>query len=113
MQEDTTSATATETASVTDCMASVGTDVLRSLNDGIGTVGEGVLEVFREHPNLGGIVSGGLCLGAAMAVGVGELTAAVIGGYIGYRMFARGESFTEAVEETVRARHGELRKEDL
>jgi hypothetical protein len=72
----------------TDSVASSGKDLLLSIEGGIGMVGRGIWEVFRELPILGALIGGGLGLGAAMTVGVGELAVTLIAAYIGYRMLA-------------------------
>ena len=46
---------------------------------------------------------GWVALGGALAIGVAELGVTVLAGYFGYRMFAYGESFTEALKRTVPA----------
>ena len=111
MPESTTSTT--ESESLSDAIATSGTEVLRSVEEGIVTVNSGIWETFHKHPNVGAILSGGLGLGAAMAIGVGEIVAGVAAGYLGYRIFAYGESFTEAIEKTIEFRQGKLSKEDL
>ncbi len=90
-----------------------GTGALRSVEEGIVTVNSGIWEIFHEHPNVGGALTGGVGLAAAMTFGVGEIAGAMVAGYLGYRIFAYGESFTEAIEKTIQFREGKLTKEDL
>ena len=90
-----------------------GTEALGTVEEGIVTVNSGIWEIFHDHPNVSAVLSGGVGLGAAMAIGVAELVAAVAAGYLGYRIFAYGESFTEAIEKTIQFREGKLTKEDL
>lgn len=113
MPESTNSKTETEMALETDYVATTAAGALRSVEDGIGTVGRGIWEVFREHPNVGGVVCGGLGLWGAMAIGVAELGATLVAGYIGYRMFAYGEGFTEALEKSLQLEEGKLPEKDL
>src|SRR5262245_33619043 len=101
MPDSTSSAMDTETTSWTDSVAAGGRSVIQSVDEGIGTAGSGIWEFFHEFPYLGGLIGGGLGLGAAMLVGVAELATAVVTGYISYRMFAYGESVTEAFEKSI------------
>ena len=113
MPESTSSTIETEAASLTDSIATSGTEALRSVEEGLETVSHGIWEVFHEHPNVGGVMCGGLGLWGAMAIGVAELGAALVAGYIGYRMFAYEESFTESIEKTIEFRQGTLPEEEL
>ena len=103
----------TESASVNDSIASAHKVALGSLEGGLTSVTNGVWELFHEHPNVGGVLSGGLGLAAAMTLGVAEVAGAMVAGYLGYRIFAYGESFTEAIEKTIEFREGKLSKEEL
>ena len=85
----------------TDAIAKTGKDALGNVEGGISTVSEGVWGVFRDHPKVGTIVCGGLGLGGAMLIGVAELGATAVAGYFAYRMFAYGESLTEALRKTL------------
>ena len=111
MPESTTSTT--EAASLTDSIAESGTEALHSLEGGITSVTGGIWELFHEHPNVGGFLSGGVGLGLAMTLGVAEIAAAIAAGYLGYRIFAYGESFTQAVEKSIEFRQGKLSEDQL
>ena len=111
MPENTTSTT--ETASVSDSIASSGKEALGSIEGGITSITSGIWELFHEHPNVGGALSGGVGLAAAMTLGVAEVAAAVAAGYLGYRIFAYGESFTEAVEKAIEFKEGKLPEDQL
>ena len=113
MPKNTTGTAESEMGSWTDSIASSGTDALGGVEEGLETVTRGIWEVFHDHPNVGAVISGGLGLGCAMAVGVGEIVAGIAAGYLGYRIFAYGESFTEAIEKTIEFRQGKLKKEEL
>ncbi|MBI3796902.1 MAG: hypothetical protein HY268_08035 [Deltaproteobacteria bacterium] len=113
MPESTSGTEDPQTASWTDSVAASGRDALRSIEGGIGTVGRGVWEVFRELPILGALIGGGLGLGAAIAVGVGELAVTLIASYVGYRMLAYGETITEAFEKSIELREGKLLDEEI
>jgi len=104
---------APETASWTDPISTGATDALRSVEEGVGWVSRGIWEVFHDHPKVGAIVTGGLGLGCAMVIGVVEVAATVAAGYLGYRMFTYGESFTEALEKSIRLKEGELPDKEL
>jgi hypothetical protein len=86
---------------------------LRSLEGGIGDVSREIWRVFHHAPGLGAVVTAGLGVGVAMAVGVGELVVGVVAGYVGYRMSAYGECFTEAVEKSIRLEEGSLSSKEL
>jgi hypothetical protein len=108
------SATRTSNAeSMTDSFAASGKGALGGLEGGITSLTGGIWEVFHEHPNVGGVLTGGLGMAAAMTIGVGEIVAGVAAGYLGYRIFAYGETFTEAIEKTIAFREGKLSKEEL
>jgi hypothetical protein len=102
-----------ETTSWTDSVVASGKGALHSVEGGLGMVGRGIWEVFRELPILGALVGGGLGLGAAMAVGVGELAVTLIAAYVGYRMLAYGESLTEAFEKSIELKEGKLVEEEI
>jgi hypothetical protein len=102
-----------ETDSFTDSIAASGKEALGGLEGGITSITGGVWELFHEHPNVGGVLTGGLGMAAAMTVGVAEIVAGVAAGYLGYRIFAYGETFTEAIEKTIEFREGKLSKEEL
>jgi hypothetical protein len=102
-----------ETESLGDSITSSGTEALGTLEGGITSLTGGIWEIFHEHPNVGGALTGGVGLAAAMTLGVAEIVAGVAAGYLGYRIFAYGESFTEAIEKTIEFREGKLSKEEL
>lgn len=102
-----------ETDSLSDAIAGSGKEALGTLEGGITSITGGIWEIFHEHPNVGGALTGGVGLAAAMTFGVGEIAGAMVAGYLGYRIFAYGESFTEAIEKTIQFREGKLTKEDL
>ena len=105
--------TVPESASWTDPLATGATEAVRSIEEGMESVGKGIWEFFHDHPRVGGTLTGGVGLGAAMAVGVAELAVTVVAGYLGFRMFAYGESFSEALEKSIELRKGELPDEEL
>jgi hypothetical protein len=106
MPDNTSDTVATEAASWTDPISAAGEDVLENVEGGLGTIVHWIWGVFHKRPYLGATLSGGLGLGAAMAVGVGELMFTLVASYIGYRVFACGESLTEALEKSIELRQG-------
>ncbi|MBI3796671.1 MAG: hypothetical protein HY268_06845 [Deltaproteobacteria bacterium] len=106
MPEDTSSATATGTASWTDPISTAGDNVLENVEGGLGTVAGWIRGIFDTRPFLGAAVTGGLGLSAVMAVGVGEVTFTLVVAYVGYRVFAYGETLSEAVEKSIEFRQG-------
>jgi len=113
MPESTSSTIETEAASLTDSIAESGTEALRSVEGGITSITGGIWEIFHEHPNVGGALTGGVGLAAAMTLGVAEIAAAMTAGYLGYRIFAYGETFTEAIEKTIEFKEGKLPENQL
>lgn len=113
MPDSTSGTEGPQTASLTDSVVASGKDALRSVEGGLGTVGRGIWEVFRELPILGALIGGGLGLGAALTIGVGELAVTLIGAYVGYRMLAYGETLTEAFEKSIEFREGKLLDEEI
>jgi len=113
MQESTTDTMETDSASWTDSITASGTDVLKTVEDGMGAVGEGTWRFFHDLPGHGAIIGGAIGLGAAMLVGVAELATAIFAGYVSYRVFAYGESWCEAVENAIKFEKGALEKEEL
>ena len=113
MPETTSSTIETEAASLTDSIATSGKEALGCAEESITSITGGIWEIFHEHPNVGGVLSGGVGLAAAMTLGVAEVGAAVAAGYLGYRMFSYGESFTEAVEKAIEFKEGKLPEDQL
>jgi hypothetical protein len=113
MPEDTSSATATETASWIDPISAAGDNVLENVEGGLGTVAGWIRGIFDTRPYLGAAVTGGLGLSAVTAIGVGEVTFTLVVAYVGYRVFAYGETLGEAVEKSIELRQGKhLEEED-
>jgi len=86
---------------------------MRTVEEGITSLGQGVWRFFHDLPFHGAVIGGAVGLGAAMVVGVAELVTAGFSAYVTYRMFAYGESLTEAIENTIRFEKGELPKEEI
>ena len=97
----------TPTTSWTDSVTTGGQSVVQSAEDGLGAVGHCTWAFLHDYPYLGGLLGGGLGLGAAMLIGVAELATTVLTAYIGYRVCAYGESVTEALEKSLALRRGE------
>jgi len=108
MSDITGSAPAPATAAWTDPIAAAGENVLENVEGGLSTVVGWIEGTFHRRPYLGATFMGGLGLGAASAVGVAEVTFTLVFAYIGYRVFAYGESFAEAVTKGIELRHGKL-----
>ena len=68
----------------------------------------------REYmPANGALLGGVVGVGAATLFGVGELVAGGFCAYVTYRVFAYGETWVDAVENTIRFEKGELSKEEI
>src|SRR5262245_66683983 len=113
MQESTTGTMETESASWTDSIAAGSTDALKTVEDGMGAIGEGTWKFFHDLPGHGAVIGGAIGLGAAMLVGVAELATACFAGYVSYRIFAYGEGLCEAIENAIRFESGKMDKEEI
>jgi hypothetical protein len=113
MEENTSGTMETESESWTDSVAASGKSVLTSVEDGMGTVGRATWSLFNQLPGHGALIGGAVGLGAVMLVGVGELAVTVFAGYVSYRVFAYGESWTEAVENVIKFQKGALPKDEI
>lgn len=113
MSDNTSGARETETASWSDSASASGQDAFRTVETGISTLGRGIWNVFHELPFHGALVGGAVGLGAAMLVGVAELVTAGFTAYVTYRVFAYGESLTEAIEKTIKFEKGTLAEEEI
>lgn len=113
MSDRTSGATERETASLTDSVAASGKDALRSVEEGFDTLGQEAWKFFHELPYHGAGVGFALGLGAAMLVGVAELATACFTAYVSYRMFAYGESLTDAIEKTIKFQGGMLPENEI
>jgi hypothetical protein len=112
MHESTNDTMKTESASWTDAVAAGGNSVFRTVEDGMGTIGRETWNFFHHFPGHGTIVGGAVGLGAAMLVGVAELATACFTAYVSYRIFAYGESLSEAVEKAIKFEAGKLEKKE-
>ena len=113
MQESTIDTMESEAESWTDSVTESGKDVLRSVEDGVSTVSQTTWNFLHDLPGHGAIIGGALGLGAAMLVGVAELATGIFAGYVSYRVFAYGESWSEAAENVIKFEKGSLEKEEL
>lgn len=102
-----------ETASLTDAGSASGKDALRSLEDGVSALGSRTWKFFHDLPGHGALIGGAVGLGAATLFGVAELAAAGLSAYVTYRVFAYGESWMEALENTIKFEKGELPEEEI
>jgi hypothetical protein len=113
MRRRTSDTMVTKTASWTDSAAESGKGALETMHDGWGAIGRGTWHVFHALPGHGTIPGFAVGLGAAMLVGVAELAAACFTAYVSYRVFAYGESLSEAIENAIKFESGRLEKGDF
>ena len=104
---------AMHTGAATDSIAEDGKGVMKSLDEGWAAIGRGTWHVFHALPGQGTIPGFAVGLGAAMLVGVAELATACFTAYVSYRVFAYGESLSEAIENAIKFEGGKLKKEEL
>ena len=103
----------TETASATDSASSSGKDALRALEGGVSALGGQTWKFFHDLPGHGALIGGAVGLGAATLFGVAELAAAGLSAYVTYRVFAYGETWMEALENTIKFEKGALPMEEI
>ncbi|MCM3900968.1 MAG: hypothetical protein ND866_04620 [Pyrinomonadaceae bacterium] len=116
MEESTTDTIETievETASWTDSASASGKGVLTTVEGGLGAIGRGTWQFVHSLPGHGAVPGFALGLGAAMLVGVGELAVGCFTAYVGFRIFAYGESLTEAVEKAIKFEAGKLEQKEI
>ena len=105
------------TEAATDSIAEDGKGVLESLDESLDkgweAIGRGTWHMFHVLPGQGTIPGFAVGLGAAMLVGVAELAAGCFTAYVSYRVFAYGESLSEAIENAIKFEGGKLEKEEL
>jgi hypothetical protein len=90
-----------------------GIPLLSGLEDGISIAGCVTRNFFHNLPVQGAMVTGAIGLYAATVFGVAELIAAGLSAHVAYRMFAFGEPFPKACENTIKFEMGELPRTDL
>lgn len=112
MQDSADNTMNAETTSWTDAVADNGKGVLKTVEDGVSAVGRATWDFFHHVPGHGTVLGGAVGLGAAMLVGVAELATACFTAYVSYRVFAYGESLSEAVEKAIKFEGGRLEKEE-
>lgn len=100
-------------ASVSDSASASDGGLLETVEAGIGAFGQETWKFFHALPFHGAFIGGAVGLGAAMAVGVAELVAAGLSAYVTYRIFAYGETLTEAIEKTIKFEKGTLPEDEI
>ena len=113
MGENTESTMDTATASSTDAGSASGGHPLGAVEEGINALGRRTWDFFHHLPFQGAVFGGAVGLGAAMTFGVAELAFAGLSAYVTYRIFAYGESLTEAIENTIKFEKGELAEKEI
>jgi len=103
----------TEASSWINSASASGKNALQTIEASMGTMGRETWKLFRYLPGHGALLGGALGLGAARLVGVAELATAVFSAYVSYRVFAYGESLTEAFENAIKFEGGTLEKKEL
>ena len=102
-----------EPESLTETIFTNTATTLRNAEEGVEAVETEIFNFFSDRPKTGAVLSGGVGLAGAMLFGVAEVGAAVVAGYLGYRMFAYQESFSEAIEKGIKLEKGELPPEEM
>ena len=113
MPETTTDTMSTEAGAQTDSVAVNGRGALKFIEDGMNTVGHATWEFFHHLPGHGTLFGGAVGLGAATLFGAAELAVGAFTAYVSYRVFAYGESLTEAIEKAIKFESGKLEQEEI
>jgi isoaspartyl peptidase/L-asparaginase-like protein (Ntn-hydrolase superfamily) len=113
MEESTAGTMETDSASSTDSVAASGEGTFQTMEGVLGAMGRGTWKFVHGFPGHGAVPGFALGLGAAMLVGVGELAVGCFTAYVGYRIFAYGESLTEAVEKAIKFESGKLGQKEI
>ncbi len=112
MEESATETMESEAASWTDSIAASSKTVFTTIEDGANAAGRATWQFLHDVPGHGTVLGFGVGLGAAMVIGVAELATACFTAYVSYRIFAYGESLSEAVENAIKFEGGRLEKEE-
>ena len=107
MEESTTSSIKTGP------VAGIDKSIFHTMEEGWQALGRGTWHLVHAFPGHGTIPGFAVGLGAAMLVGVAELAAGCFTAYVSYRMFAYGESLSEAIENAIKFESGKLRKKEI
>ena len=102
-----------EPESLTETIFTNTATTLRSAEESVEAVGTEICDFFYNRPKTGAVLSGGIGLAGAMFLGVAEVGAAFVAGYLGYRMLAYQESFSQAIEKGIKLEKGELPPEEM
>ena len=113
MEETTTSTIEAEPETWGDSVTESAKGVLTGVEDGLGAIGKETWKLIHKLPGHGTIPGFAIGLGAAMLVGVAELATACFTAYISYRMFAYGESLSEAIENAIKFESGKLESKEI
>jgi hypothetical protein len=113
MPDNTNNTMETETASWTDSAAESGKGAYQAMEEGWNALGRGTYNFLHAFPGHGTIPGFAVGLGAAMLVGVAELATACFTAYVSYRVFAYGESLSEAIEKAIKFESGKLEEEEI
>jgi hypothetical protein len=113
MEETTTDTMEAGSETWGDSVTAGAKGVLTGVEDGLGAIGNETWKLIHKLPGHGTIPGFAIGLGAAMLVGVAELATACFTAYISYRMFAYGESLSEAIENAIKFESGKLDKKEI
>ena len=111
MEENTSGTMESESESWTDSV--VPRNAMANMEGSLGDISRGIWQFVHGMPGHGAIPGFALGLGAATLFGVGELAVGVFTAYVGYRVFAYGESLTEAMEKAIKFEAGKLEEKEI
>lgn len=113
MGENIESTMDTKTASSTDSGSAGGEEHARKLDEAA-ALHNPLWKYIRNYmPFNGAVIGGAVGVGAATLFGVGELAVGAFCAYVTYRVYAYGETWADAVENSIRFEKGELSKEEI
>jgi len=113
MEESTTGTIEAEPSTWSDSVTTSAKGVLTGVEDGLSAIGKETWKLVHKLPGHGTIPGFAVGLGAAMLIGVAELATACFTAYVSYRMFAYGESLSEAIENAIKFESGKLAKKEI
>jgi hypothetical protein len=113
MSDSTSGTMERNTVSLTNSVSASAKDALRAIEKSAGKIGRWTWKFFHELPGHGALLGGTVGLAGVMLIGVAELATACFTAYVTYRVFAYGESFPEAIENSIKFEKGELPKEEV
>ena len=113
MEQSTTDTMETESGFLSDSVTGSEKGAFQAMEEGLGAIGQGTWQLFHDLPGHGTLAGFVVGLGAATLLGPAELAVGAFTAYVSYRIFAYGESLSEAIEKAIKFESGKLEKEEI